>query len=319
MTDEDLLGYLFDALDVADQERIEQELERDELARARLDELRRVTLLLAEDDHIHPPLGLAASTLSLVQRAEMAAERPEWSEPRFRLRALDFAVVASILCIAAVLVFPAIATLRGDQSRLVCADRLRQIGVAIAAYADQESGQLPYVAASGPMSNAGSFTVALKARDLIPTLATLLCPSANNGVVLVPEREEVLSAEVDPDRDQIRRLRAHMGGSYGYQLGYDEGGAYHGRTVGKGQLAIVSDRPPRPDEMIQSTNSPNHHFQGQNVLFADGAVRWLPNPFMGRDNLFLNDSGTVAAGLCASDIVIGVSEATPHPYVRTGM
>jgi hypothetical protein len=169
------------------------------------------------------------------------------------------------------------------------------------------------------MNNAGSFTVALKARDLIPTLATLLCPSANNGVVLVPERDQVLSAEVDPDREQIRRLRAHMSGSYGYQLGYDESGGYHGRTVGKSQLAIVSDRPPRADEMIVSASSPNHHYQGQNVLFADGAVRWLPHPFIGNDNIFLNDSGTVAAGLSATDVVIGVSEATPHPYVRTGM
>jgi anti-sigma factor RsiW len=49
MSDEDLLGYLFDAVDAPEAERIERELESDPLARARLEELRRVNRLLAED------------------------------------------------------------------------------------------------------------------------------------------------------------------------------------------------------------------------------------------------------------------------------
>jgi hypothetical protein len=314
MSDEDLLGYLFDAVEPSDSERIERELEKDPLARARLEELRRVNRLLAEDDNIDPPIGLAANALNLVQRHMVAADRAatrEWSEPVSRMRAVDFAVVSSILGLAAVLVFPAIATLRGDQARLTCADGMRALGVALNVYSKTENGQLPFVDQKGPLSNAGSYSVALKERELIPNLRHLICPGSNIGVVMVPTFEELQRAANDPDR--MKTLKRYMGGSYGYLMGYQDAAGYHGRTLSKDALPILSDRPPRGEEMLGSPNSPNHGYAGQNVLFADGGVRWLPGPTWHSENFFQNNYGRMAAGMNLNDLVIGASDDSPHP------
>jgi hypothetical protein len=314
MSDEDLLGYLFDALPAEEQEAMEAALERDALARARLDELRRSARLLSEDDvGDEPPLGLAGRTLALVNRHELGAAAAtasgrDWSEPRSRMRALDFAVVVSVVGIAALLVLPAIATLRGDQARVVCSEHLRQLGVALTRYADHQQGQAPYVAPAGPLNNAGSFAVALKSSELILDPGTLLCPAASSAMVSVPNLGEVVKALAEPER--LDFLRKHMSGSYGYQFGYQDGRVYHGRRMF--DLApLVSDRPPREREVLDFANSPNHGGLGQNVLFSDGGVRWLPAPQWQGDPIFLNDRGNVAAGVGRRDTVIGVSEATP--------
>jgi hypothetical protein len=312
MSDEELLGYLFDALELPETERIERELENDPLARVRLEELRRVNKLLAEDDNIDPPMGLAADTLNLIQRQVVAADRAavkEWAEPASRMRAVDFAVVASVLGLAAVFVFPAIATLRGDQARLMCADGMRVLGVAINAYSQTENGQLPYIAPNGPLSNAGAFTVALKERDLIPNVRRLICPGSNAGVVLVPTMKELREAIAEPER--LATFQRYMGGSYGYLMGYEQWGIYYGRRMMPENQPIMTDRPPRLEDGLASPNSPNHGYTGQNVLFADGGVRWLPSPNWRSDHFFLNDAGTVAAGRSSNDLVIGVSEANP--------
>jgi len=320
MSDEDLLGYLFDALELPEMERIERELENDPLARDRLEELRRVNRLLAEDDNIDPPMGLAANTLNLVQRQIVADDRAavavkEWGEPASKMRAVDFAVVASVLGLAAVLVFPAIATLRGDQARLACADGLRSLGVAINTYANTESGQLPFIAPNGVMGNAGAFTVALKERELITNVRHLICPGSNAGVVLVPSLDELQKA-VTADPDRLPTLRRYMGGSYGYLMGFDQFGIYYGRRLVDNAMPLISDRPPRGEEGISSPNSPNHGYSGQNILFADGGVRWLPSPIWRGENYFINNAGTVAAGMSPSDLVLGMSEASPHPPNR---
>ena len=134
-------------------------------------------------------------------------------------------------------------------------------------------------------------------------------------MVQVPDQNEFLAALDEPVR--TAQLRRHMGGSYGYLLGFVDGGRFAGFEKSSRQRAdqqpVASDRPPRFDEMLSNVNSPNHRGDGQNVLYADGNIRWLPSPRFASDNLFLNNSCTVGAGLNLRDTVIGVSEATPFP------
>jgi prepilin-type processing-associated H-X9-DG protein len=59
------------------------------------------------------------------------------------------------------------------------------------------------------------------------------------------------------------------------------------------------------------SNSINHGGAGQNVLFADGHVQFLPQRTFGEDDIFLNRDRKVAAGLDATDIVLGYSAARP--------
>lgn len=318
---DDLLGYLFDTLDLEEQKAIEERLEREPALRAELERLRQLTCPLATDDIIEPPLGLAARTVEAIQRGEpiqpipLTASIPttrEWPESAPRMRAVDFVVAASVLGIAAMLVFPAIASLRGDQARILCTEQLRKVGVALAMYAQQESEQLPFVAPSGPTNNAGIFALSLKARELVTDPRTFLCPAAANGIVLLPEPLKYLSDNSAFDRE---RIRMYMSGSYGYMLGYHANGIHQGFARASDNHPVVADRPPRSDE-VHFVNSPNHQDTGQNVLYADGSVRWLPSRIVVYDDIFRNRNCEVAAGVDASDVVIGASEATPYPNIQ---
>jgi prepilin-type processing-associated H-X9-DG protein len=71
----------------------------------------------------------------------------------------------------------------------------------------------------------------------------------------------------------------------------------------------LADRPPA--EGINS-NSINHGLAGQNVLFADGHIRFLSTRKIGADDdIYTNRDGRVGAGLDVSDIVLGYSSARP--------
>jgi hypothetical protein len=311
---EDILGYLLDALEPHEQDAIEKRIEQDPAFREEVEASRRLTFPLARDDHIEPPPGLAARTLAFTRTTIFAAAANDWAEARSRMRPIDFAVAAGILCVAAMLVFPAIATIRGDQARVLCAEQLRNLGVALAMYAEQESDRFPYVDATGPMNNAGIFAVLLKSRELITDGRALVCPSANSAVALIPEVSEYLEERMDPSR--VANLRRNMAGSYGYVLGYQQDGTHRGFTFRNDSRPVMSDRPPRLEELLHFMNSPNHQDRGQNVLYADGNVRWLPSRIFGRDDLFLNQKCEVGAGIGLSDIVIGVSESTPYPHIE---
>lgn len=314
MNQDDLIGYVFDALDPAEQERIEARIASDPELAQQVEALRRVTFPLAADDVMVPPRGLVDRTVARVSNHE--SRRPtvrpmrEWSGNSVSIRPLDFIVAATLFGVAALLSIPALMQLRGDQERILCAEQFRRLGVALMMYAEQERSQLPFVAESGPMSNAGAFAIQLKDRELLPDAKALVCPGANNSVVMVPDPKEWLQTSIDTfERDHFRR---YMGGSYGYRLGYQESGRHHGLSVRSDLQPVMSDRPPRAEEEFQNANSPNHGNRGQNVLHADGTVRWLPHPQYGNDHLFRNDCGEVGAGLKSHDVVIGVSESTPY-------
>lgn len=315
---DDIVGYIFDTLEPREEHRVEERAARDATLAAAIEEMRRVTVPLAEDDPIEPPLGLAGRAIEALRRRRPGTQesRP-WSGGQASVRPLDVIVAATLFGIAGILVLPAIVRLRGEQSRIVCADRLRNLGMALALYAEQEGGHLPYVAPYGPMSNAGIFALHLRERDLLPDHRQLVCPSANNAVALVPPVDEYLREQEDPLTGAY--LRRQMAGSYGYLLGYRDGATHRGfrpsDSPGRATLPILSDRPPRADEWT-FTSSPNHANSGQNVLFADGHVRWLTDPLLAKDNLFRDAKGRVGAGLTADDIVIGASETTPYPPVE---
>lgn len=308
---DDILGYIFDADEIPEQDQFEARLEADPQLRNELEAAREAIAPLACDDVIEPPLGLAARAFENIQHARIVGRSTdyEWAGNASRPRAVDFAVATTILGIAATLVFPAIASMRGDHARVVCAENLRRIGVSLSMYAQKEKNQFPVIATQGPLNMAGSFAMALKSDDLLTDVHDLLCPAANSGIVLVPGLDQYLASREYPP--QYERNRKFMSGSYGYALGFRNGdGHLAGYDRSASYTPLVADRPPRPEETL-FMNSPNHGDQGQNVLYVDGTVRWLPFSNVNGDDLFHNRHCEVAAGLDAGDVVIGVSEATP--------
>lgn len=308
----DLVGYLFNAIPDEERQLIEAELARRPELRAELEQLRRNILdPLQSDDDFEPPPGLADQTIAAVHDPVMSAAYRDGFSPNSPIRFFDVAVMCSLLLFGAILVLPAIASLRGDEGRIVCKDKLRQIGTAMASYQVMESGELPTGGPAGPLNHAGVFSLLLQARDLLPEAKVLICPMADSAVVYVPRLTEYLAA---PTGSVVQKLqRKEMGGSYGYSLGHQREGDHVGPAEAGEFAPLLSDRPPRAGEDHKSKNSPNHGGWGQNVLFADGHVQWHGTPFLGRDDFFSNKSGLVGAGHDRSDTCIGVSEAVPYP------
>ena len=103
---------------------------------------------------------------------------------------------------------------------------------------------------------------------------------------------------------------------YGYTLGYlDKNGSLHGPQFDSGQdsnvTVLMADSPPA--DPLSGKNSPNHGGKGQNVLFLNGTVKFVPDrakSFKG-DDLYLNKNQKVSAGLDWEDNVVGGSRARP--------
>ena len=101
---------------------------------------------------------------------------------------------------------------------------------------------------------------------------------------------------------------------YAYSLGYqDKDGTKFGPGVSPigtwSQTPLMADRPPAEGLPF---NSINHGGAGQNVLFADGHVVFLPKrTIVGEDDIFVNQHDRVAAGVGPRDIVLGYSAARP--------
>ena len=307
----DLVGYILDAVSDEERQLIEAELERRADLRAELEMIRRNLLPLSLDDDIEPPPGLADRTIAAVHDPVLSAIHHDTFSAGSSIRLFDVAVACSVLLFGAFVLLPAIASLRGDEGRLVCANQLRQIGTALSSYQVMEQGELPTGDPAGPLNHAGVFALLLRARDLLPEAKVLICPMADSAVVYVPRLTEYLAVPADSVMQQLQRKE--MGGSYGYSLGHQVDGEYAGPAEAGSRAPVLSDRPPREDETNPSGNSPNHGGWGQNVLFADGHVQWHDKPATGKDGLFTNSQGQVGAGLRRSDTCIGVSEAVPYP------
>ncbi len=312
----DLVGYLLDALSDDERRQVEAELARRPELALELARLRAILVPpMSTDELIEPPSDLAVRTIEAARDPVVVfgQQSSGWSHSN-QWRIVDVALVALMLLVVGCLILPAIASMRGDESRLRCADNLRQIGIALDTYQTIEGGQLPVVEASGPMGHAGVFAMLLQARELVPDVRLLVCPMADSAVVYVPRLTEYLA---EPADSILQKLQAReMAGSYGYSLGYVDDKGHHAQHPAGTYSPVVSDRPPRAGEPNVSTISPNHLSQGQNVLFADGHVRWLFDARLGNDDLFRNSRGEVGAGIGEGDICIGVSEAVPFPALE---
>jgi len=313
----DLLGYLLGALDPEEHRKVQQQLARDPALRRELANLRRALRSLGQEETVEPPIGLAGRATQFVQRRDEALRRPPAIDvslaaaPRWSW--LDIATASAILLVAAALLLPAVAGARGHSERLACQDNLQNLSQALTTYSLQRDGRFPVPAESGNLAIAGVYAPILRDHLLIDGDQRVVCPAsalANNPRFEIPTLAELRAAR-GAARDL---LQEQAGGSYASTLGYVDGrGRLRGRrSVGGTHFAVLSDAPSR---VMRDWRSANHGGCGQNVLYADGGVRWQATCQSRhcRDQLFLNDAGKVAAGLHEGDSVLGASNARPFP------
>jgi hypothetical protein len=314
--DENLVGYLLNALDPDTQREVGAYLKDNPEVQRRLDLLRQSLEPLAVDrEEIAPPAGLVLRTLAgvaeyqcrrLPEAPTLPLTPPVRTARRWWGRA-DVLVAAGLLLAIAGLAPPVVDHARQKHQIEKCANNLRGFHDALQDYSTRK-GSFPNVANEPWPHNVAGMMVPL-VQDATGTALNVRCPG--NGK---PHSPSWTAAEIRAmDHQQfLDDVAGKLLGCYAYSLGYrDDAGRYRAlRPTAHGRLPIMADGPP---EDRGDGNSPNHRGKGQNVLFADGQVQFLDEPRVYGHDLYRNDNGEVQAGLHPRDIVLGASNDRPNP------
>jgi prepilin-type processing-associated H-X9-DG protein len=311
--DENLVGYLLGGLDEAGVRQVEAYLQASPEARRRLALLKRALGPLGADrDEAAPPPGLAERTLARIAgpelpRAPHEAGAASGATAGGWWRRADVAAAGCLLVLAVGVLGPLAYRWHNREAAVACQENLRQFFFALAAYRDQHGGY-PDLSKEAPRNVAGMVVPVLADAGVLPTSFSVRCPGIGPHLGC-PVTVAALRAMPEED---FQVQSPNLALCYAYTLGYrDQTGGFQGPWQLPGSAwPILADRPPSEGA---PGNSTNHGGTGQNVLFLDGHVRFVPQRTVGDpdDDIFLNRDRHVAAGLDAHDIVLGYSAARP--------
>jgi prepilin-type processing-associated H-X9-DG protein len=317
-----LTGYLLHALTEREQSEAEAYLAQHPEAHETLAQLKAALEPLALDkDAPTPPPNLIERTLARVAE-HICTEKATPSElptapvvrshsiaARAWWRRMDVLVAACLLVTVLGVGLITLGRLRGPTSAGMmaeCKNNLRQFSNALQTYRDLH-GRFPDVSKEAPRNVAGMVVPILSDAGMLPTGASIRCPGLGSPLT----NQSNLGALRAMSEDEFKQLSPSLSMCYAYSLGYRDavGGIHAPADVpndGKSQTPLMADRPPAEGVL---TNSINHAGSGQNVLFADGSVQFLPIRTRADDDIFLNRDKRVAAGIDALDAVLGYSGA----------
>jgi prepilin-type processing-associated H-X9-DG protein len=320
--DEDLIGYLLDAIEPKERRVVEESLRANPEAQRRLDLLRQSLEPLADVEAIEPPAGLWVRTLARVAeyRCRALPQAPatlafRQAAPSRGWRRPDALVAAGILLCLGLLIPPSLSFVRDRANISACQNNLRTVHAALVDYSQRHHGAFPNVADAALKPNvAGMFVPVLNEEQLLPEGVNVGCPAQGDQ----PPVRLCLGDVKRMDPDEFARWVPNLAGSYAYSLGYADSDGIHGlrQDLLEGHsayLPIMSDRPPDDVERGDSRNSPNHGGYGQNVLFVDGHCIFCTQRTVGYDgdDIFVNFDKKVAAGKTPWDAVLARSAAHP--------
>jgi hypothetical protein len=320
---EQLVGYLFDALDEGEARELEAALSAPhggEALRRDLELLRRAVAPLAVDrGPIDQPAGLALRTLAFVQdqarpvtvpMRPMTPARDGGGPAASRRFWLDRLLLAASALAACILVVPLVAEAISDSRARRVERRLQTLASSIHGYG--ESHRIyPTPPESGPLSRAGLYAPTLVSEHrLVADDGTVLVPGSDldrTRGFRVPTLEELEAAEGTPRFEELVRT---MGGDFGYTLGHrsSDGTLQPNRALTRSHHPLLADAPAPCCE-----KSDNHPDGFHYILFEGGHFRRLQADgiHLDNDHLYRNHDGEVAAGVDAEDAVIGDSHHQP--------
>jgi type II secretory pathway pseudopilin PulG len=136
---------------------------------------------------------------------------------------LELLVLVVVISLLAALLLPAMGSVKQKARRAACISNLRQIGIAIHAYADDSGGRIPYGPAAPPFTSPASFypttgspTSLLSLRDGSPVALGLLLDNhlaSASKTLFCPGRDQPLDAEAE-----LAKVGHHQAqGSYFYR------------------------------------------------------------------------------------------------------
>jgi len=239
---------------------------------------------------------------------------------------LELLVSIGIIGLLMGILLPAMEHVRHQAYIDKCASNLRQIGQALAIYANENRGALPrttYVpgaavaeginpAAPDPFAPGGPL-----ANDVTtPLYLLLVTQKLPPELVICPYNDE---AEFTPDRlagtgrSNFTDFTKNLGYSFAnpYPSAAASAAGFSARNVVGADFAVASDlnpgknpahgsdvtvvTPAAPSGQMKQAISRNHERDGMNVLYGDGHVSWQTTPFCGAngDNIFTNKPGQI--------------------------
>jgi hypothetical protein len=316
-----LVGYLFDALDEGEARSVEAALS-DAAAggslRRDLEMLKKAFAPLAGDrETVAVPAGLADRTLAFVAsqaRAETVPMRPlspaqDAVGPR-RAAWLDRMLLAASALAACILVVPLVADAISDSRARRVERRLQTLASSIHGYGESHR-VYPTPPDGGPLSRAGLYAPTLVSdHRLVADDGTVLVPGSDLdrlGGHRIPTLEELQAAVGTPRFEELVRT---MGGDFGYTLGYrgPDGRLQPNRALARSHHPLLADAPAPCGE-----KSDNHPDGFHYILFEGGHFRRVraDGIHIDDDHLYRNHEGDVAAGVDPDDAVIGDSHHQP--------
>ena len=318
--DENLVGYLLNALDPETERSVETYLRGSAEAQRKLKALRQaLEPLEADREEIEAPAGLRMRTLARIADVRCHRAHPAPAPPVLRplpvswWRRADVLVAASLLIICLPLALPLLTSAHRSYKRYQCENNLRGLWVALMGYSDLHNGNLPKVEEEAPHNFAGVFVPILSQDGLLKEVS-LGCP-ARDTEAATPISLAELNVLYRTDPRKFEEYTRRLGGGYAYTLGYRSQGRLFGLRREDGaendNLPIMADRPPFEEAsspVLLTANSENHGGAGQNVLYLGGQVAYRSRDAGVDDNdIFLNEKGELKPGLRRWDTVLAAS------------
>ncbi|WP_435009453.1 hypothetical protein P12x_000705 [Tundrisphaera lichenicola] len=291
MKPDDLLDYALGQIEGPRRAEIESEIASDPVLALQADRLAKALHRLLDDpEPIEPPEGLASRTIAFV--AERRARRAilDFVPARVPFRWADVAVAAGILMAGLLTLLPAMKSARDKMSQAGCGFNLQQLYSGLANFAARHD-HYPSVCDQGRDVPVGAYAIQLSDESLLQDLGALHCPC----------RGEVLKPDSRPDPKHI---------DYAYHAGYFHGDSGKTEPITPrlgATIPVLADQPPHDNlGSVLPGNSPNHAGRGQNLLFADGHIRWYATRILSpldRD-MFLNEARQPQPGLWPDDVAL---------------
>lgn len=218
---------------------------------------------------------------------------------------IELLVVIAIIAILAAILFPAFARARENARRASCQSQLKQIGLGVAQYTQDYDEMLPYqtgIDVNNFMNPAGAgwepnffwqLQPYLKSTQIYVCPSSRRAPNANgetnyliNGVLGKTPTNTARSIASIPQASTIIQLQE-----------YTVAGAYSSEAPSR----VVATTTGEYENWLYNVGYSSNHFDGGNLLFADGHVKWkLPS------NICATEYGLVAPAAAAC----GISGAT---------
>ncbi len=228
---------------------------------------------------------------------------------RWGFSLIELLVVIGIIGLLLAILMPVLERGREKANTVRCSSNLRQIGLALENYSNENHGVFPRTIhvpgaglvegtnpaapdpfkPGGPLANDTTAALFLLIRTQhLP--AELFADPYNDSVEYVPD------GAATPSRSNFSDYRNNLG--YSYANPYPDASAttagYRLSNRVSSAFALAADLNPGTGG---KSNSKNHEGDGQNVLFADGHVDWETSPLcgIGGDNIYTTRTGAVKA------------------------